>query len=199
MATYYRCEFCDLIQMDEKSFLNNLEERKHYLNHKNDKEDPGYTNFLLKCLEPTIKFLAPGMTGLDFGCGPFPMLAKLMGERGFPMDYYDPYFFPEKRKLRDKYDFVTATEVVEHFNEPLLSWKELVSMVRKGGVLSVMTSLHSFGSEQNEGETSSFEKWTYRFDTTHVCFYSAKTMEHLANSLEMRVLESSEHLFIFQK
>lgn len=190
-AKYYHCPQCDLVQLDEKSILDGEEEAAQYNLHQNDKKEPGYVEFLGRCLDPTIKYLAPGMSGLDFGCGPYPMLAELMSERGFPMDHYDPYFYPDATKLKRSYDFVTATEVIEHFNEPAIAWKELTAKARKGGIISVMTSLRY--------ERVDFPGWHYRRDATHVSFYSPATMEWIAKAFDLEVLEMPKNVAIYRK
>ncbi|MDA1381669.1 methyltransferase domain-containing protein [Plesiomonas shigelloides subsp. oncorhynchi] len=55
---------------------------------------------------------------MDFGCGPGPLLAQMLEEAGFRMHKYDPYFHPERATLAREYDFVTCTEVAEHFMPP---------------------------------------------------------------------------------
>lgn len=158
--------------------------------HENDKRDPGYLAFLERCLEPASAFLRPGASGLDFGCGPYPMLAEIMGERGFPMDYFDPYFFP--RLTQDKqYEFVTATEVVEHFYEPGRAWRELVDRARVGGIIAVMTSI--------KYEELDFAGWHYRRDETHVCFYTPETFRWIAQFFKLEILESLKNVVIFKK
>lgn len=190
-ADYYRCQVCDLVQMDELSLLSAKSEKSHYKMHENHKREQGYIDFLDRCLVPTMEYLEKGMHGLDFGCGPYPMLAELMGERGFPMDYFDPYFFPETAHLKENYTFVTATEVVEHFNDPTLSWRQLVNKVAPGGILSIMTSILYSGIE--------FEGWHYRRDETHVCFYSPKTVSWLAQAFGLDILSFPKNVVIFRK
>ena len=190
-ANYFHCSQCDLIMLDENQLFKSSEEIDHYKLHKNDKKDPGYVSFLYRCLTPTLKFLSAKMKGLDFGCGPYPMLVELMKDEGYEMDYYDPYFYPEKDKLEQCYDFVIATEVVEHFNEPKLSWQELITKVSKGGILSIMTSMHN--------EAVDFRNWSYRYDHTHVSFYSMKTMHWIALNYQLEILEVSKNIVIFKK
>ena len=190
-ASYLICSNCGLVYLDECFLLEKFEEQSQYKLHQNDKRDPGYVNFLYKCLTPTLKQLGPGMKGLDFGCGPYPMLVELMHEEGFEMDGFDPYFFPSTHELEDKYDFVISTEVVEHFNDPHLSWNDMVAKVAKGGFLSVMTSLRY--------ENIDFKSWHYRHDKTHVSFYSEKTMNWIADFFKLEVVAIEKNVFIFKK
>ena len=37
---------------------------------------------------------------------------------GFKVDIYDPYFFPNKEIFSKNYNFITCTEVAEHFHNP---------------------------------------------------------------------------------
>lgn len=188
-AKYFRCFSCGLVQMDEKFFLNPDSEKAVYQSHENHNKDPGYVEFLNQCLKPTLKHVSSGFKGLDYGCGPCSILAELMREKGFAMDVYDPFFFPEIKE--EAYAFVTATEVVEHFNHPLVSWRQMVDRVKKGGVLSVMTSILYSSVD--------FAGWHYRRDITHVSFYSPKTFKWIANRLDLAILEEMRNVVIFRK
>ena len=56
--------------------------------------------------------------GLDFGCGPAPALAAMLEEGGCVMNLYDPFYRPDRGSLGQSYQFITATEVVEHLHRP---------------------------------------------------------------------------------
>ena len=50
---------------------------------------------------------------------------------------YDLYYFPEKGYLTKKYDFITCTEVVEHFRKPLDEFKLFDKILKIKGVLAI--------------------------------------------------------------
>tara|TARA_Y100000780_G_scaffold226709_1_gene241177 strand:+ start:849 stop:1493 length:645 start_codon:yes stop_codon:yes gene_type:complete len=189
-AKYYICSNCDLVFLDETQLLESKEERSQYSLHQNDKRDPGYVNFLFRSIGPTLRHIKPNFKGLDFGCGPYPMLVELMKEEGFDMDFYDPYFFPSQN-LDKEYDFVISTEVVEHFNNPNKSWAELVSKVAEGGILSIMTSIRY--------QDIDFKSWHYRNDQTHISFYSEKTLEWIATHFNLELIDKEKNVAIFKK
>ena len=68
------------------------EEEYRYAQHNNSDDCPGYRDFLNQALEPTLPYLDFGMEGLDFGCGPNPVLARMLDEAGYSCTYYDPFF-----------------------------------------------------------------------------------------------------------
>lgn len=140
--------------------------------HENDIFDPAYRRFLSKLAVPLIARLTAGARGLDYGCGPGPALAAMLGESGHPMALYDPFFFPDTAPLSRQYDFITCTEVAEHFHQPAIEFDRLEDMLRPGGWLAVMTCFQT--------DDTAFENWHYRKDPTHVVFYRAETFVHIA-------------------
>ena len=60
--------------------------------------------------------LLPKSQGLDYGCGPGPALAHMLREAGHDVALFDPFFAPDPAPFNRTYDFVTCTEVAEHFH-----------------------------------------------------------------------------------
>lgn len=164
---YFQCPECRLIFADPASHLDAAAEKAIYDLHRNDPADAGYRRFLGRLAAPLLTRLAPGMRGLDFGCGPGPALSPLLREAGMHMADYDPFYAPDPALLECEYDFVTCSEVVEHFRQPAADWERLVATVRPGGWLGVMTQL-VISPER-------FRHWQYKNDPTHVAFHSAQT------------------------
>jgi len=152
-------------------------EKRRYDLHRNSPEDAGYVRFLSRLSEALIPKLAPGVRGLDFGCGPSAVLAGLLRARGFAMEVYDPFYAPDAEALKRTYDFVTCTEVVEHFREPAAGFARLFSLVKPGGWLGILTSLW-------EGSPADFARWRYANDSTHVAFYCSRTLRWVAERHE---------------
>ena len=153
-----------------------------YEQHNNDTSDPRYLNYLnqLWSLKPNLNY----KTILDFGCGPTQGLKALASE--YNVDSYDTYFYPIQLK---KYDLVFCCEVVEHFNNPKVSWNTLASVTEN--ILLVRTETY---------EKTDFASWYYKDDPTHVCFYSHKTLECMEELVGLKLLDSKDgNKFIFKK
>lgn len=151
------------------------EEKAQYDLHQNDPADSGYRQFLSRLADPLMARLKPGSVGLDFGCGPGPTLSVMMAEVGFPMDLYDIYYFPDVSWQSRRYDFITATEVLEHLAAPLVVLKQLWQRLPSGGWLALMTKRWT--------TLEAFSRWHYILDPTHVSFFHQVSFEWLAQQL----------------
>lgn len=148
-------------------------ELAHYLHHENDPADPRYRRFLSKLADPLNARLAPASRGLDYGCGPGPALAHMLREAGHDVVLFDPFFAPDPAPLSGTYDFVTCTEVAEHFHHPEQEFGRMCARVRPGGWLALMTCFQT--------DDTRFADWHYRKDPTHVVFYREETFRSLAS------------------
>jgi len=188
---YLRCAQCNLVFVPPQFHPATDVERQRYDLHQNNPSDPGYRRFLSQLTEPMIARLSAGAKGLDFGCGPTAALALLFEETGFKMCRYDPFYQPHQATLKQAYDFVACSEVVEHFFHPTREWKLLDRLVRTGGLLGIQTGLREPGTD--------FLQWWYREDITHVCFYSRLTFEWLARSKGLTVEFSGKSVVLLGK
>ena len=157
---YWRCGTCKAIYLDKRNYINGKEEYAHYLTHNNDIEDERYKLFLSKLMNPLIKELKENSTGLDYGCGPGPALAKMLEEIGHKIYVYDPFFFPIHENLSKKYDFICCTETIEHFHDPYKEFHNFNELIINKGVIGLMTNFYT--------DDNLFEDWYYRKDPTHV-------------------------------
>lgn len=148
------------------------EEKAEYDLHQNSPLDQGYRTFLGRLFEPIQARISPHSRGLDFGSGPGPTLSVMFEEAGHPMAIYDPFYAPDPSPLSTQYDFVTASEVVEHLRNPQEDLAQLCSCVRPGGLLGIMTKLAL--------DSAAFAGWHYKNDRTHVSFFSRQTFTWLA-------------------
>lgn len=170
---YRRCQNCLLVWVPPAFFLSPEREKAEYDLHDNSTDDPGYRRFLSRLADPLMRYLDAGAKGLDFGCGPGPALATMLEERSCRVSLYDIFYYPDRRVLQGHYDFITATEVVEHLHRPGEELARLWELLRPGGVLGIMTKRVS--------DREAFLGWHYRNDPTHVCFFSAETFDWWAS------------------
>jgi SAM-dependent methyltransferase len=190
---FHRCGACELVFADPASHLDTGEEKAVYDLHCNDPADARYRAFLARLSEPLCERLTPGMQGLDYGCGPGPTLGLMLREAGMRMCEYDPVYRPDETVLQRQYDFVTCTEVVEHFRDPGADWSRLARLVRPGGWLGVMTWL------LESADARAFRAWGYKGDPTHVAFYSPATLEWLGRELGFEVWRLDERVILMRR
>ncbi|MBC7133126.1 MAG: class I SAM-dependent methyltransferase [Roseovarius sp.] len=169
---YWRCDTCGARGLNPAHHPRPEAERAQYDLHENHVDDPGYRRFLDRLAAPLRARLAPGAQGLDHGCGPGPALAAMLREAGHPMAVYDPFYAPDPAPLARRYDFVTCTEVAEHFHRPAEEFDHLGALLRPGGLLAVMTRFQT--------DDARFGGWHYRKDPTHVVFYRPETFAVIA-------------------
>lgn len=188
---YLYCGHCGLVFVPPDYYLDRDAERAEYELHCNDPADPAYRGFLSRLAEPLTGRLAPGSVGLDFGCGPGPALAAMLRESGFRVALYDSFFAPDAVVLDAQYDFVCATEVVEHLHHPGRELDRLWSLLRIGGWLGIMTKLVR--------DRQAFDGWHYKNDPTHVCFFSERTWQWWATRYAARLERIGADVVLLQR
>jgi len=188
---YLRCHSCRLVFVPEDYRVDIEEERRIYDLHQNDPEDPGYRRFLSRLSNPLCARLAPGRTGLDFGCGPGPALQALLEEKGHRVDLYDPYYYNDPEVFRRRYDFICASEVVEHLRDPGSAFDTLFKLLKPGGWLGIMTKLVI--------DKDAFSRWHYIRDLTHIAFYSRNTFAYIARRFRARMALVDRDVILLQK
>jgi hypothetical protein len=170
---YWRCQRCQLVFVPASYQLSAAAELAVYQQHENHMDDPGYRQFLNRAAQPLLARLPAtgGALGIDIGCGPGPLLAKIITEAGHHCDYSDPLFYPE-RTVGCGYDFITLTEVVEHMANPSIDLLGLAQRLKAGGWLVVMT--------KRVADAERFAGWHYKNDPTHISFFSDATLSWVA-------------------
>ena len=169
---YWRCASCEATFVDPAQHLGRDAEYAVYLQHENDPADARYRGFLSKLADPLLARLHAASRVLDYGCGPGPALAAMLGEAGHEVRIYDPFFCSDRDALTQTYDAITCTEVAEHFYQPAAEFDRLDALLRPGGLLAVMTCFQT--------EDARFADWHYRKDPTHVVFYREATFRTIA-------------------
>lgn len=188
---YRLCNDCTLVYVLEDEHLDEEAEKARYDLHKNSSDDEGYRKHLSKVSIPVLERIDQDAKGLDFGSGPGPTLSLLFEEAGHEMKIYDHFYAKDEAVLNSSYDFITSTEVVEHLYKPSEVLDSLWEIVNKGGLLCLLT--------QPYVNQDAFEKWYYKKDPTHVCFFSLETMQWLASKWLAELEVVSKDIFIFKK
>ena len=188
---YLRCLNCDFVFVPSVYHLSESEEKSRYDTHNNDPHDHRYRHFLSQLLVPLLERIPQKSNGLDFGSGPGPTLSLMLEECGHNMDLFDKFYANNISVFEKKYDFITATEVVEHLSEPLTEISRLIEMLNNQGHLAVMTHILT--------PQIDFNSWYYKNDPSHIGFFTKKSLNFLANYLNIEVYFVSERVVFFQK
>jgi hypothetical protein len=167
------------------------EEKARYDLHENNPGDQDYRRFLRRFFDPMNKVLDNNSYGLDFGSGPGPTLHVMFEEAGHTMEIYDIFFADDRSVLKKEYDFICATEVVEHLHCPMRELDKLWSCLKPKGYLGLMTKFVV--------DNASFQNWHYIRDDTHVTFFSKPTFQWIARQWDAKYSFSGEQVVIFQK
>jgi hypothetical protein len=189
--SYLRCARCYLVFVPPRFYLDAAAERAEYDKHRNDVDDAGYRGFLSRLATPMLESLPAHSNGLDFGCGPGPALAHMLRERGHRVALYDIYYAADESVLRTPYDFITATEVVEHLHHPGQELARLWALLKPGGCLGVMTKLVL--------DVAAFSGWHYKNDPTHVCFFSRETWQWWAREQSAQLVFYGADVILLRK
>lgn len=188
---FFQCAACDLIFVPMDWHLDPPDQKSRYEQHENTIENPGY----VARFEEVIRLLrrhGPGARRvLDYGCGPGPVLVRLLSENAFSAVGFDP-FFAAQTNLSEPFDAITSTETFEHFADPAAEMNRLCTLLKPGGLLIVMTEFHH-GRDH-------FTDWYYPRDPTHVAFYSRATMHWIARTHGFQILhDNARNLMVLQR
>ncbi|WP_044117811.1 class I SAM-dependent methyltransferase [Alkaliflexus imshenetskii] len=187
---FWQCNNCNLIFKDVEFLPSPEAEKLRYSQHNNTPDCKGYVEHLQQAIEPTLPFIYEGMTGLDFGCGPNPVLSQLMSDSGYECYHYDPFFFPELPD--ERLEFMFATECFEHFFNPGRELNLITSLLIPAGVLTIIT--------ERWKDTTDFNTWWYARDNTHVCFFHDRTIEFICEHYGYETMhDDGEKLVILKK
>ncbi len=176
---YLQCGLCSLVFVPSIYFMSLQKEKQRYDTHQNCSDDIGYRKFLNRTFCPMQKILKPASMGLDFGSGPGPTLSVMFEEAGHKMAIFDHFYAQDKSVFKKQYDFITATEVLEHLQHPQEELDRLWSCLKPGGKLGIMTKLVL--------DKQAFASWHYINDLTHVCFFSKQTFQWLADMWQAKI------------
>ena len=188
---YWQCGRCELVFVADPALPSPAEEKRQYDLHQNRVDDPAYRTFLSRLAVPLMQRVPAPARGLDFGCGPGPALAALLGEQGYTMTLYDPLYYPGRGHWPVPFDFITCTEVIEHVHDAASTWQTLFDALQPGGWLGIMT--------QRVRNRDAFRQWHYKNDPTHVRFYSEPTFNWVARHFRASLELAGPDVALFRK
>ncbi|WP_133408378.1 class I SAM-dependent methyltransferase [Parashewanella tropica] len=188
---YWQCQNCQLVQVPSEFLLTKAQEKAEYDKHDNQSDDMGYRGFLSRCLQPTLARVNVNAQGVDFGCGEGKVLSIMAKEQGVSVANYDLFYANDELLLKQEYDFITCTEVIEHISDAQSTFELFQSMLKPNGLLALMT--------KRVQDVDAFSRWHYKNDLTHICFYSIATFEWIANHYDWQLEVISNDVVMFTK
>ncbi|MGY5851173.1 class I SAM-dependent methyltransferase [Salegentibacter sp. F14] len=188
---YVCCSNCESILLLPEYYIPENAEKQRYLTHNNDIEDPRYQQFVSPITSRVLRDFSLIHKGLDYGCGTGPVVASELAKKDFSVALYDPFFHPDKSALKNTYDFIICCEVMEHFYQPEMEFRELSGILNPAGKLYCKTSLFS--------RDITFDSWYYKDDPTHVFFYTEKSLFWIRDNLGFNKVEIMPDLLVFSK
>lgn len=186
--TYYYCSLCDVVFVIPPCRLDRATEKSRYDMHQND-NSKHYINFLSRLANPMLSCLCTPSVGLDFGSGKSQAMASLFQQAGHHCHCYDSYYYPDKSCLTRRYDFIVASEVIEHLYDPKNTFELWLDLLKPQGLLGIMT-----GFRPND---KYFANWWYKNDPTHVVLFSDNTFAYLQKTYGLAVAFSAKNIIGF--
>lgn len=192
-VTHSFCDTCGFIYKNSEFHLSEDIEHENYKMHNNSFESEGYVQIFVNLVSEYIKPLNISGKVLEFGSGPGPVLKELLVREGYDVFDFDPFFNKNIEYLRNRYQLITSTEVVEHFTDPLKEFEHLSELLDVGGYLLIMTRLRTMDSTE-------FLNWWYRRDLTHISFYNLNTFKEIGKKFGLKIIKTNNvNIIVFQK
>lgn len=134
-----------------------------------------------------------GFRGVDLGAG-YGVFVRGMRDAGFDFSWHDPYAANLMARgfeaAPGRYDAAVAFEVLEHTTNPL---QFLKAIREKFDFSHLLFSATCFDPEDIPG----LDWWYWAFETgQHVSFFSRKTLDFIAASLDMRVAHLDADIYL---
>ncbi len=190
-AEFFKCSTCGAYVKDKAFHITPDNEKSRYEEHNNDVNDVHYQNFTSPVTNIILEHFTPEHKGLDYGCGTGPVIAKMLKDKSYQINLYDPFFFPDKDYLNHQYDFIYSCEVFEHFHNPKQEIQKLKRLLKPNGWLIIMTLLYH--------DKIDFINWSYRKDSTHIFIYTKKTLHYIAEKFNFSIEIYDDRLVKFIK
>lgn len=190
---YFHCEVCGYIQTEKPYWLS--EAYKNPINL----SDTGLVsrNIYFSQKVASILYFFFDKTGqyLDYAGG-YGIFTRLMRDYGFDYYSYDPYCENLVARgfegdISNKYKLVTAFEVFEHFENPIVELEKLLAM-SDSILFSTETYLYN--------PPNLNDWWYYGLEHgQHVGIYSYKTLKYLANKYNLNLYTNKKSFHLITK
>jgi len=186
---FYECNTCKILFRPQSNILNSKKEKERYDAHENTIHNDGYINFVKPITNFILENYLPKNKGLDFGSGPSSVIAAEVFKQNYKMDSYDLYYHNNSELLNNKYDYISACEVIEHFKEPYKEFTQLFSMLTANGCLVCKTDIYNSSID--------FKSWYYKNDPTHITIFQKESFEWIAKEFSIS-LTINDRVIIFR-
>jgi SAM-dependent methyltransferase len=187
---YTQCFNCKGIIRKFEYRLSQTEEKSRYLEHNNDVLDIRYQNFTAPVTRYILSNYDTKHQGLDYGCGPGPVIAHVLKQNGFNPVLFDPYFKLDKSYSSLLFDYIYSCEVFEHFWHPAREIEHLLSLLKPKGRLIIHTALYR--------NHTPFKGWNYKKDPTHVFIYTPETITFIAKLFNLKIAYWRQSLIVYE-
>ncbi|KAF2518494.1 class I SAM-dependent methyltransferase [Flavobacterium salilacus subsp. salilacus] len=187
---FFKCSNCSSVFLHPKHYLTSTKEKAHYNTHNNDPFDIRYQNFVSPVVNAILNSFTKKDKGLDFGSGTGSPIVKMLKDNEYNISQYDLFFHTDKTVLQQQYNYISCTEVAEHFKEPYKEFELLRNLLLPKGKLLLMTVLFD--------EKSDFSTWYYKDDPTHVFFYHAKTFEWIKSEFGFKSFTIDKRMIVLE-
>jgi hypothetical protein len=164
-------------------------ENQRYQLHQNDPKDPAYASYLIKSWNSLSRWYSSRDSVLDFGCGPQKALEEILFAQGTSVMSFDPHFFPDIPK--QKFSLIFCHETFEHFRQPRETILQLISLGEPNFKLYIRT--------EPTPTHGVFKDWAYANDTTHLHFWSQKSIAWMSDHFQFTSLGEGRNFWILQK
>ena len=151
---FLHCLNCSSVFLHPEYYLTPAQEEAHYKKHNNNPLDVGYQKFVSPVVKTILNHFTKNDNGLDFGSGTGSAVVKMLQDKEYNISQYDLFFHPDKTVLQQQYNYISCTEVAEHFKNPHGEFKQLRDLLLPNGKLILMTELLD--------DNQDFENWYYK-------------------------------------
>jgi len=186
---FFECVNCKGIFRNPTNYPDYNCEKNRYEEHNNNVMDIGYQQFVSPITSFVMKNFKAEDMGLDYGCGPGPVVAKILMDNNYNIKQFDPFFKNDVDLLKEKYSYIVCSEVIEHFHQPSKEFKKLRNMLKTEGKLVCMTHIYT--------SDIFFDNWYYKNDVTHVFIYQKETIEFIAENFGFGSVMIDKKLVVF--
>ena len=142
---YYKCSHCGFIFTRDLDQGTDAEFKEHIYNDDYIKVDPDYDivrpQINAKMIIDAFGLHCSRLNILDYGGGNG-KLAGLLSQGGAKQAVsYDPFYNPRSARPKQKYEMVTAFEVIEHVPDPIATFKEMASFLNTDNGIMIFSTV----------------------------------------------------------